>query len=50
VKQTAEEFGVPYRQHPTMTRAIVHHLILLKQLGSENNWEAKTDFSSESLT
>jgi linoleoyl-CoA desaturase len=35
VKQTAEEFGVPYRQHPTMTRAIVHHLILLKQLGSE---------------
>ncbi|MGA3131291.1 MAG: acyl-CoA desaturase [Terracidiphilus sp.] len=36
VKQTAEEFGVPYRQHPTMTRAIVHHLILLKQLGSED--------------
>lgn len=36
VKQTAEEFGVPYRQHPTMTRAIRHHLILLKQLGTEN--------------
>jgi linoleoyl-CoA desaturase len=36
VKQTAEEFGVPYRQHPTMTRAIRHHLILLKQLGNEN--------------
>ncbi len=36
VKQTAEEFGVPYRQHPTMTRAIVHHLILLKQLGNED--------------
>ncbi len=36
VKQTAEEFGVPYRQHPTMTRAIQHHLILLKQLGNEN--------------
>ena len=36
VKQTAEEFGVPYRQHPTMTRAIWHHLILLKQLGNEN--------------
>ena len=33
-KQTAEEFGVPYRQHPTMTRAIRHHLILLKQLGN----------------
>jgi linoleoyl-CoA desaturase len=36
VKETAEEFGVPYRQHPTMTRAIWHHLILLKQLGTEN--------------
>jgi len=36
VKETAEEFGVPYRQHPTMIRAIVHHLILLKQLGNEN--------------
>jgi linoleoyl-CoA desaturase len=35
VKETAAEFGVPYRQHPTMTRAIWHHLILLKQLGSE---------------
>ncbi len=36
VKQTAAEFGVPYRQHPTMTRAIVHHLILLKRLGSQD--------------
>ncbi len=36
VKQTAEEFGVPYRQHPTMTQAIRHHLILLKLLGNEN--------------
>jgi linoleoyl-CoA desaturase len=36
VKETAQEFGVPYRQHPTMTRAIRHHLILLKQLGNEN--------------
>jgi linoleoyl-CoA desaturase len=35
VKQTAEEFGVPYRQHTTMTRAIWHHLQLLKQLGNE---------------
>jgi linoleoyl-CoA desaturase len=35
VQETADEFGVPYRQHPTMTRAIWHHLILLKQLGSE---------------
>jgi linoleoyl-CoA desaturase len=34
VEETAREFGVPYRQHPTMTRAIWHHLVLLKQLGS----------------
>lgn len=34
VRQTADEFGVPYRQHPTMTRAIWHHLILLRQLGT----------------
>jgi linoleoyl-CoA desaturase len=37
VKATAEEYGVPYRQHPTMTRAIVHHLKLLKQLGNEKS-------------
>ncbi len=36
VKETAAEFGVPYRQHPTMSRAIRHHLILLKQLGNED--------------
>ena len=36
VKETAAEFGVPYRQHPSMTRAILHHLLLLKQLGVEN--------------
>ncbi len=36
VKQTAEEFGVPYRQHPSMTRAVWHHLILLKQLGNQD--------------
>ena len=35
VKQTAAEFGVPYRQHTTMTKAIRHHLQLLKQLGNE---------------
>lgn len=35
VRETAEEFGVPYRQHPTMTRAIRHHLLLLRQLGNE---------------
>lgn len=36
VRETAQEFGVPYRQHPTMTRAVWHHLVLLKQLGSES--------------
>lgn len=36
VEETAKEFGIPYRQHPTMTRAIWHHLILLKQLGSKD--------------
>jgi linoleoyl-CoA desaturase len=35
VRETAEEFGVPYRQHPTVSLAIRHHLILLKQLGNE---------------
>lgn len=38
VRETAEEFGVPYRQHPTMARAIRHHLILLKQLGNEDSF------------
>ena len=33
VKETAEEHGVPYRQHPTVTQAIKYHLILLKKLG-----------------
>ena len=37
VKETAAEFGIPYRQHPTMSRAIVHHLILLKQLGNQDS-------------
>jgi linoleoyl-CoA desaturase len=36
VKETAEEFGISYRQNPTMSGAIRHHLILLKQLGNEN--------------
>jgi len=36
VRETAQEFGVPYRQHPTMTQSVRHHLILLKQLGNEN--------------
>ena len=36
VRETAAEFGIPYRHHPTMARAIRHHLILLKQLGNED--------------
>jgi linoleoyl-CoA desaturase len=35
VQETAEEYGIPYRQNPTMTQAIWHHLALLKQLGTE---------------
>jgi linoleoyl-CoA desaturase len=38
VKETAEEYGVPYRQHPTMRQAIKHHLILLKRLGNEDSF------------
>jgi linoleoyl-CoA desaturase len=38
VRETAAEFGVVYRQHPTMARAIWHHLLLLKQLGNENQF------------
>jgi linoleoyl-CoA desaturase len=37
VKQTAEEYGIPYRQHSTMTQAIKHHLLLLKQLGNQDH-------------
>jgi len=36
VRETAAEFGVTYRQHPTMARAIRHHLILLRKLGNED--------------
>jgi linoleoyl-CoA desaturase len=34
VRETAHEYGVPYRQHPTMRCAILRHLILLRQLGN----------------
>ena len=36
VKETAEEYGIPYRQHPTMNEAIKHHLLLLKRLGNDD--------------
>jgi linoleoyl-CoA desaturase len=41
VKETAEEYGIAYRQHPTMTRAIKHHLLLLKRLGSEDQLDSE---------
>lgn len=37
VEQTALEFGIPYRQHRTMTKAVWSHLVLLKQLG-DGSW------------
>ncbi|MCB0665722.1 MAG: acyl-CoA desaturase [Saprospiraceae bacterium] len=33
VKETAQEFGVDYRENPSMYEAIVHHVKLLKKLG-----------------
>jgi linoleoyl-CoA desaturase len=48
VKQTAEEYGVPYRQHPTMTQAIKHHLLLLKLLGNGDDISFLTRVSGES--
>jgi linoleoyl-CoA desaturase len=47
VKETAEEFGIPYRQHPTMTQAIKHHLLLLKQLGNEDHVSLLNRLDSE---
>jgi linoleoyl-CoA desaturase len=38
VKETAEEYGISYRQHPTVSQAIKHHLLLLKQLGNEDRF------------
>ncbi len=40
VKETAEEYGILYRQHPTMSRAIKHHLLLLKQLGNQDQFSS----------
>lgn len=33
VKQTAEEFGLPYNYHPTFAGAVVSHIKLLNRLG-----------------
>ncbi|MGA9978425.1 MAG: fatty acid desaturase [Candidatus Sulfotelmatobacter sp.] len=46
VKKTAEEYGIPYRQHPTMSRAIKHHLLLLKQLGEQDSFSSTQIISS----
>jgi linoleoyl-CoA desaturase len=35
VKQTSEEFGIPYRENPTVRQALTQHFSLLKRLGSE---------------
>ena len=47
VKQTAEEYGVSYRQHPTMTEAIKHHFLLLKQLGNQDQVSPLKPLDSE---
>ncbi|HEV2399669.1 MAG TPA: acyl-CoA desaturase [Candidatus Sulfotelmatobacter sp.] len=47
VKQTAEEYGIPYRQHATMPQAIKHHLLLLKHLGSGDDVSFLTRASRE---
>jgi len=33
VKETANEYGVPYRENPSMYRALVEHVTLLRRLG-----------------
>jgi len=35
VKQTSEEFGIPYRENPTVKQALAQHFSLLKRLGGE---------------
>lgn len=49
VERTAAEFGVPYRRHSTMTRAIWHHLILLKELG-DGTWSTEPGQRNPALT
>jgi linoleoyl-CoA desaturase len=41
VKETAAEYDVPYRQNPTVTGAIKHHLELLKQLGRDDSFSGR---------
>jgi linoleoyl-CoA desaturase len=35
VKETSAEYGIPYRENPTMRQALAQHFSLLKRLGSE---------------
>jgi linoleoyl-CoA desaturase len=35
VKETSEEYGIPYRENPTVRQALAQHFSLLKRLGNE---------------
>jgi linoleoyl-CoA desaturase len=37
VKQTAQEFGLPYVENPTLWAAIKSHVRFLKKMGSQDN-------------
>jgi len=40
VKETAFEFGVPYKEYPTILAALKSHLRMLKKLGSKGNFNS----------
>lgn len=44
VKQTAQEYGIPYLNNETLTDAIVSHLRLLNQLGVKETLHMATEF------
>jgi len=46
VKQTAEEFGIPYKAQPTFAHALWNHAKLLKQLGQRPEQEVKPAFAT----
>lgn len=41
VKQTAEEFGLPYYSQPTFAHALWRHALFLKNLGENDEWLEK---------
>ncbi len=45
VKETAEEFGVPYNSHKTFFSALYYHGKMLKQLGEPDSPKVKTALS-----